>query len=233
MNNYLKLVKGVILFACILSSSVKAQDFKIYYQNGQPILYSTKNDVFVSIALSSTKMYGKYYTLELMIENRGKEAFHFDPNSIVALIEKKDKGKMIRPLSYEEYISKVGRKQNWQSIANSFVESVNASGAGYTSSSSSATVVSSNGYASGYANYVEKDGFKQYAANQIANAKIEEYNKSLMNIRSSLSTDYMKTNTVFPNTYIAGYINIPFKKGDKLSVSVPVKGENMIFVWAN
>lgn len=233
MNKYLKLAKGLILFGLILCSSAKAQDFDVYYQNGQPILYSTKGDIFVSIAVSRSKMYGKYYTLELTIENRGRKEFHFDPNAVVAVIEKNYKGKILNPLSYEDYMRKIRKKQYWQSAANSFVESVNASGAGYSAGASSATVVSSNGFASGYSNYVERDGFKQYSANQIASSKVEEYNKNLMNVRSSLSTDYMTINTVFPNTYIAGYINIPYKKGDKLHVSVPVNGENFIFNWAD
>jgi tetratricopeptide (TPR) repeat protein len=114
-------------------------------------------------------MYGKYYQINVEIENLTGKNFVFNPNNIIALLttyqtDKKTKIVSVKEqrkgvlLTSDEYISKVNTRQNILSAFNSFGEKSNAERAGYSSSVTTTNVNSNtNSYGSVH-DYYNKNG---------------------------------------------------------------------------
>ena len=75
------------------------------------------------------------------------------------------------------------------------------------------------------------NGQAAYAANQNAQRNINNYSNQLSSQRKALNDGYAKLNTIEHNTEYIGYVNIKYKKGDKLNVSIPFGNEKFDFSW--
>ena len=127
-------------------------------KNGTTKLYYLENGISVTCSINYLNSYGKYFAINLEIENLTGKSFLFNPSDIVSYLtvfQVDKKTKIIstkeqfkgRIFSYEDYYKKVNNKQNWQSFLNAFGESYNAQMAGR---SSSVTTTSVSGYSNTY-----------------------------------------------------------------------------------
>ena len=193
---------------------------------------------------SINKDYGKYFTLYVVLTNNSVQPITFNPALITAYKKKKDKVKNLNVLNSDEYMAKVSRRQNWGSFFNALNESMAASKAGYSASStqtnssySGATVGAAVGV-SGYAGSLSTssttvgyNGAAAYQAELIASGRIAEYNNQMLQERQMKDEGYLKITTVNPGETITGYVNIQYEKGDELSINIPIDSVVYPFVW--
>lgn len=237
------------------TSDTPVKEFGTYYIDGTPMLYYKNDGITVTAFLYFNKDYGKYYQVHFMIENLSGREFNIDPNAITYKMFKNDEVIDGDVLSYNDYMKKVKNRQAWAAVAVAFGESMAASDAGYSSSTtSSSTYGQSNTYgsASGYvgntygsvygstSTYTSSygtsrtnsyNGAAAYAAQQNANKNVANYQNQQFQIKKTLSDGYAKLNTIFNETQYQGYVNINYKKVDHLQFIIPINGVNYSFVW--
>lgn len=158
-------------------------------------------------------------------------------------------------LSYSEYMKKVKNRQAWSTFAVAFSESMAASNAGYSSSTTQTSVYgysNSYGYASGYigntygsifsstntygaaygtSNTQKYDGATAYVAQQNANRNISSFQNKQFEIKRNLSEGYMKLNTIMNENEYVGYVNIVYAKVDKIRLNIPINNLIYTFEW--
>ncbi|MBI0400714.1 hypothetical protein [Cyclobacterium marinum] len=237
-------------------SDTPLKEFGMYYKDGDPVLFYNHKGISIAVMLAYNDSYGKYYQSNIMVKNLTGKEFNFDPNEITALVEKKDKVFDAEVLSYEKYMKKVKRKQNWNAFAVAFSESMSANQAAYSSSSSSTTssgYSSTTGSASGYvgdtygsvyggsSTYVRSysttysksyDGQAAYLAQQNANRNTANYRANQYSIKQTISEGYLRLNTIHNETEYIGYLNIEYEKNiDAFILLVPINGTVYTFSW--
>lgn len=158
-------------------------------------------------------------------------------------------------LTYNEYMRKVKNRQAWSAFAVAFSESMAASNAGY---SSSTTQTSVQGYSNSYgsaAGYIgntsgsvygrsstyasaygtsstqKYDGAAAYAAQQNANRNISNFQNQQFEIRRNLSEGYMKLNTIMNGNEYVGFVNLVYSKVDKVKLNIPINNTIYTFYW--
>ena len=220
----------VVIFL-LLSTICKAQTF-IYPQNdsilteyndGKFWAYLNKNDFVVGLSCFEEKDdYGKYYHLDIFIKNLSETPIVFQPDSVHSnLLTKKDDTLKLEVYTNEEYQKKIKRSQAWAMALYGISAGINAGTAGYSTSYS--TSYSSNGYA--YTTITNHyDANAAYQANLVANAQIATYGKLMTDERVTKEQGYLKKNTIHPNEGIVGYMNIKRKKGNILTINIPING---------
>lgn len=231
------------------------KEYGYYYKDGRPIYYYKYKGVTVAVFLYGDNNYGKYYQANILVSNLSGKDLNFNPDLITARMQKKEEVFPAQVLSYNEYMKKVQRRQNWNAFAVAFSESMAASNAGYSSSASSTRssgYSSTTGSASGYVGntygsvygssttygstysttYSQSyDGAAAYAAQQNANRNVANYQYQQYSIKKSLSEGYLRLNTLSNETEYVGFINIPYKKVDNLEIVIPFYDTKFVFVW--
>ncbi len=231
------------------------KEYSFYYKDGQPVLCYKHKGLFIAVLLSYDNTYGKYYQANILVQNLTGKDINFDPSQITSKIQKKEEISEAKVLTYNEYIKKVKSRQAWSSFAVAFSESMAASNAGY---SSSTTQSSAHGYSNSYGSasgYVgntygsvygssstyssaygtsstqKYDGAAAYSAQQNANNNVANYQNQQYKIKSSISEGYMKLNTIMNESEYVGYVNIAYTKADNLQLYIPINGTTYLFVW--
>ena len=230
-----------------------------YHQKGETWDYYMKNGLCVMVNASIKKDYGKYFTLYIVLTNNSVQPITFNPALITAYKKKKDKTESLNVMKSDEYIAKVSRRQNWSMFFNALNENMAANKAGYSASSTqtnsnysgasisgaAGAVVGTNGAAIGGAVGVSEyagsssttsttvayNGAAAYQAELIASGRIADYNNQMLQERNIKDEGYLKTTTINPGETISGYVNIQYKKGDELSVNIPINSVVYPFVW--
>lgn len=236
------------------TKSTPIKEMCYYYKDGSVVEYYQDNGLKIAVLLSFDNNYGTYYQPNILIQNLTGKDINFDPSNITANIHTVT-GLETKVLTYGEYMRKVRRRQNWNSFAVAFSESMAASNAGYSSSSTQSSVSGySNSFGSAYGYYgntygsvygssysygsaygtsntQEYDGAAAYAAQQNASNNIANYQNQQYQIKETLSEGYMKLNTIMNETEYLGYVNIVYKKTDRICINVPINGKTYMFLF--
>lgn len=124
---------------------------KTSYKDGISKIYYIENGISVTNSLTLINQYGKYYQINLEIENLTGGDIIFNPDGIIALmtnyktdrktkvvsIDSQTKGQV---LSSADYMKKVQRRQNIQSALSSMAGQYNAEQAGYSYSTTTTAI---------------------------------------------------------------------------------------------
>lgn len=243
----------------IKSTPVKEYGYSL--KDGNLIYYYKHKGMSISMTLFRDNSYGDYYQAWINIQNFTGKNLLLAPNRITAksFMKKAEEMKDLKILSYEEYMKKVQRKQNWQNFAVAFSNGLAASNAGYSYSTTNTSVTGvtnsygsasgyvgdTYGYASGWSSSYSTaygrsttqsyNGAAAYAAQQNANAQTNAYISNQYQIKNRLSEGYIKANTLANQTEFMGYFNIQFIKTDNLRIEIPINGETYVFTrsWSN
>lgn len=243
----------------IKSTPVKEYGYSL--KDGNLIYYYKHKGMSISMTLFKDNSYGNYYQAWINIQNFTGKNLLLAPNRITAksFMKKAEEMKDLNILSYEEYMKKVKRKQNWQNFAVAFSNGLAASNAGYSYSTTNTSVTGvtnsygsasgyvgdTYGYASGWSSSYSTaygrsttqsyNGAAAYAAQQNANAQTNAYISNQYQIKNRLSEGYIKANTLANQTEFMGYFNIQFIKTDNLRIEIPINGETYVFTrsWSN
>lgn len=228
-----------------------------YADNGNIITYIKYKGIIITTLPQAVKQYGKYYTINLNIQNLSGRSILFDPSKIYAKgwTQKKNEMFDMEVLSASEYDKKVANKQAWNNFWVALGEGMAASQAGQSSSTttySGSSYTSGSAHASGYvgntygyanaygsaytttygqSHTTSYNGAAAYAAQQQANANYNAYANSQYEIREKLSDGYIKLNTIRNEVEFSGYFNIKYKKLDHLIVTMIVDGETFEFTY--
>ena len=235
------------------TTTTPIKEMKYYYKDGNVVEYYEEDGLKIALLLTFYNNYGTYFRANVLIQNLTGKDLNFDPSNISAKIDTK-KGKDADALTYNEYMKKVKNRQNWNAFAVSFSESMAASNAGYSSSNTQTSLNSrtnTNAYAYGYSGNIyasaygtsysntnanissstqSYNGSAAYAAQQNASNNVSNYQNNQYKIRQSLSEGYLKLNTIMNETEYLGYVNIQYKKTDRIQISIPINGKTFIFV---
>ncbi len=227
---------------------------KIMYIKNNVLIQTIKaKDIAITMYVQGIKQYGKYYMVNMDIQNfSGKSIlFSLDNVSATGYVVKDGQIKKTIPLevlSSAQYDKKVANRQAWNNFWVALGEGMAASQAGYSSSTttyngSSNTSVYANAYAYsgntyGYANAYGNaytttygkshttyyNGAAAYAAQQNANANVRRYASEQYQVREQLNEGYVKTNTLRNQVEYSGFFNIKYKKIDHINVTFRIGG---------
>lgn len=200
------------------------------YNDGKLWVYRQLDEYVVGISCYEARDdYGKYYQIQLFINNLGSQRVTFDPDDITAyLTNKKGETVSLEVYTNEEFQKKLEKTQNWAVALYGFSAGLNASNAGYFTSYS--TTYSPNGYAY-RTRTTHYNPNAAYQANLAANAQIITLGKVMADERVAKEQGYLKKSTIYPNESIVGYMNIKRKKGRILMINVPINGNMCSFEW--
>ncbi len=229
------------IFAFLLSSlifSTQAQTFIKYddddveteYIDGQLWAYRTIENIVVGITLfKDNDGYGKNYQMLLYIKNWGYNPIVFFPEDVYSFIETK-KGYTIdmEVYTYEEYIRKVQRRQNWAMALTGISAGLNAGSAGYSTSYSTSYTPYGTPYTKVTTHY---NPAAAAAANMAAQVQIATLGQMMTNDRIAIKQNYMKTNTISYGESVAGYMNIKRRRGEIITINIPLHGKTFSFDW--
>ncbi len=236
---------------------VKEFGYKI--KEGNMSYYYKHKGLIISYELHYEKKYGTYYQAWFNIKNFTGSSILVNPNLILASTFKENLTKELQVLSYDDYIKKVNRNQNWENFAVAFANGLAASSAGYSRSTTNTSVYgstrtygsasgyvgdtygsvygSSSSYSSAYGRSTTEsyNGTAAYVAQQHANAQTERFINDQYSIKNKISEGYLKTNSLSNQTELVGFVNIKYTKTDNFKLSFPINGETYIFEqkWKN
>lgn len=200
------------------------------YHDGRLWVYRRIGDIVVGMTNYKAKDdYGKYYQILIYIANLGTKKVLFEPYKVSSTLMKKQGDTInLKVYTYERFMRKVRRTQNWTMALTAFSEGVNAGNAGYSTSYS--TAYRSNGmpYTSITTHY---NPSAATAARMAADNNIRLLGYKMSNDRQVIQNGYLKTNTIRPNTSVVGYMNIKRKRGTTMCVNIPVDGKIFSFNW--
>lgn len=227
------------------STPVKEKGF--YYKEGKVVQYIIHKSKVVAMHLSMSDLYGEYYVAYISIENYSNKRFDFFPEKMQALIVNGNISAKV--WSYDDFMKKARKKQAWNTFFVALGEYVDANTAGYSYSQSSGYKNSygfssgyfgcSDGYVSGnvrtYSNFTSNtssyNATANYYARQNAENNVNNYKNQQYQILNSINQGYLKTNTIFPNQRLNGYLNIDYIKTDCLKLSFTINSDEYSFTW--
>ena len=185
-------------------------------------VYRYHNDFVVGVACIYSNVYGKYYQVEIFLKNLTDASYDFNPADVTAIITTNEsKSDSLEVYTNAEFQKKVKNKQNW-TLA---LESLAASGAGYSNTYS--TTVAPNGMM-----YTTTTSTYNAVAAQQANENYARLSESLAEDRMIINDGYLKRNTLHPGEAIQGIMNIKKKnKGMILQIHIPVNGFDYVFCY--
>lgn len=232
----------------------------MYLKNNILVQYVKAKDIVLTMYVQAIKEYGKYYMVNMDLQNFSGKSILFTLNNVTAEGYIVQEGKPIKTIPLEvlssyEYDKKVANKQAWNNFWVAFGEGMAASNAGYSASSttySGNSYTSAYGHAYGYAgntygyanaygsaytttygrsNTVAYNGAAAYAARQQANANVQAYASEQYEIRQQLNEGYVKNNTIQNKVEYSGFFNIKYKKIDHIKVDFLIDGISFPFFY--
>ena len=229
----------VIIFILCLPLSIKAQTFvkadndttvMSEYNDGRIWAYRQIGDFVVGMTNYETKDdYGKYYQIAIFIKNLGESSITFDPDKVTSsLYTKRGDTLDLQVYTYDEYMKKVKNAQAWSMALLGFSAGLNAGMAGYQTTYTTT-------YGAGRMPYSQVHTTYNYAAasaaNMAATTQIITLSKLMSDERNTKSQGYLKITTLHPGEGIIGYMNIKRKKGQMMTVNIPVGNRVYSFEW--
>ena len=232
----------------------------MYLKNNILVQYVKAKNILLTMYVQAIKEYGKYYTVNMDLQNFSGKSILFTLNNVSAEGYIVQEGKPVKTiplvvLSSYEYDKKVARKQAWNNFWVALGEGMAASNAGYSASSTTYagnSHTSAYGHAYGYAgntygyanaygsaytttygrsNTVSYNGAAAYAAQQQANANVQAYASGQYEIRQQLNEGYVKNNTIQNKVEYSGFFNIKYKKIDHIKVEFLIDGISFPFFY--
>ncbi len=232
----------------------------MYLKNNILVQYVKAKDIVLTMYVQAIKEYGKYYMVNMDLQNFSGKSILFALNNVTAEGYIVQEGKPIKTIPLEvlssyEYDKKVANKQAWNNFLVALGEGMAASNAGYSASSttySGNSYTSAYGHAYGYAgntygyanaygsaytttygrsNTVAYNGAAAYAAQQQASANVQAYASGQYEIRQQLNEGYVKNNTIQNKVEYSGFFNIKYKKIDHIKVDFLIDGISFPFFY--
>jgi antitoxin component YwqK of YwqJK toxin-antitoxin module len=239
----------------------KVSERKIHYQNGVPWLYYEKNGLTIFQTNTTTKDYGKWHKINLLITNNSMVPIVFDPVKDIKAksINKNKEITNLEVWSCDQYLKKVSNAQAWAALAVGMAEGMSTANAGYSTSTtySNSTYngnIYSNGNIStygngGYANTtyrgnstysgssnttsttINYDASADYQTKVLSQQRMAEFSQAQWNEQNAKKMGYLKKNTINPGESVEGYVNIKRIKGNIVYITIIINGAEYLYEW--
>ncbi|MCQ2202233.1 MAG: hypothetical protein MJZ27_09115 [Bacteroidales bacterium] len=184
------------------------------------------NGFTLSVHMSKTRDYGKYYRCDMYLLNHSNEPVYIDNKQCIAYVDKAgDSHDKLLIYSAKEYSEIVQRKQNVALV-------ISAIGAGVASGmsaySTSYSTIHSGGvlYSSVTTTYNPAYAYGAYLASSYYLASIS---KNMKDEQEAKKIGYLEPTTINPGEAINSYFHIEYKKGDQLSLIFIIGDEKYLF----
>lgn len=244
-----------------LWESPTVSERKTTYQDGTPWQYYIKNGVTVYQTNTTTKDYGKWHKIDILISNNSMVPIEFDPEKDITAysVNKKEIPTNLDVWSCDRYMKKINRAQTWSAIAVGLSEGLSTANAGYTTSTTNtnsyyngssnsygnASVYGSGGYAYGSYNgnssysgsshssstTTTYDAAAAYQARVLSQQRMVDFSTAQWNERNTKQMGYLKKNTINPGESIQGYINIERISGKDVYITIKINGAEYVYAW--
>lgn len=220
----------VIIHGQTIITTEKDTTVKVEYNNGRIWAYRQIGDFIVGMTNNKEKdNYGDYYQIAIFIKNLSNTSALFDPSLITSILTDEHGGtEYMKVYTYEQYMKKIKASQAWSMALVGFSAGLNAGMAGYQTTYTTTYGVNHKPYTQVYTTY---NHTAASAANMAATTQIMTLSKLMADDRNSKSQGYLQISTIHPNEGIVGYMNIKRKKGQLMSVNIPVGGQVFSFDW--
>lgn len=200
------------------------------YNDGRLWAYRQFGDFVVGMTNYKEKDdYGRYYQIAIFIKNLGETPVTFEPDRITSTLYSKNSDTI--PLivySYDKYMKKVKNAQAWSMALLGVSAGLNAGMAGRQTTYTTTYGASGMPYTQVHTTY---NYAAASAANMAATTQMMTLSKLMTDERNTRSQGYLKITTIHPNEGIIGYMNIKRKKGQSMTVNIPVGGQIYSFDW--
>lgn len=218
-----------------------------YYSEGDLWYYYNKNGLQISMQVSVSKEYGKYYAIDMMIDNKSMAPFEFDPSQIVVIAKTQDGNKRIKTLDADQFIRKTRRQLNRQAmwaatseyfagVAQSNIGTAWAvSGAGVSQAMANAGWgnTGTSVYGTKNASFDVATAAQTHAANGANSRQLErDMRKEAGQTLQQLDSDYVKRNTINQGDSYAGYCVVERKKCEALLVMIKIHGVTYMYPFS-
>ena len=234
---------------------------KTLYQDGTPWQYYIKNGITIYQTNTTTKDYGKWHRIDLLISNNSMVPIEFDPEKDITAysVNKQDIQTNLEVWSCDAYMKKVNRAQTWSAVAVGLSEGLATANAGYSTSTTntnsyyngssssygSASAYGSGGYAYGSYNgnssysgsshssstTTTYDAAAAYQAQVLSQQRMADFSTAQYNERNTKQMGYLKRNTINPGESIQGYVHIKRISGESVYITININGADYIFGW--
>ena len=231
-------IKLVIIIIC-LPLVIKAQTFvkaendttvMAEYNDGRLWAYRQLGNFLVGMTnYKEEDKYGFYYQIVIFIKNLGETSVTFEPELITSNLYNKNNDTI--PLivySYDEYMKKVKNAQNLSMTLFGISAGLNSSRAGYQTTYTTTFGANNMPYTQVHTTY---NHAAASAANIAATTQMMTLGKLMADERNTKAQGYLKITTIHPNEGIIGYMNIKRKKGQSMTVNIPIDGQIYSFDW--
>ena len=195
-------------------------------KSGDDWKYYTLNGLYVSINVKYRHYYGRYYVVNVYIQNNSPENayFNFDNASITA------GGGRVRLFSHDEYVRRVNNRQAWTAFGLSMATVV-------TAATLDAAINSSYyddwGYHSPGSNFAHD--FSSFIIEESAVAGTVMINGYMTNEMIKVQQNnigYLKNYMVAPKNAVSGYALAKYDPSvNQISVNLPINGVVYSFRW--
>ena len=200
------------------------------YNDGRLWAYRQIGDFVVGMTNYKEKdVYGRYYQIAIFIKNLGETPVTFEPDRITSTLYSKNSDTI--PLivySYDKYMKKVKNAQAWSMALLGVSAGLNAGMAGRQTTYTTTYGASGMPYTQVHTTYNYAAASAAYMA---ATTQMMTLSKLMTDERNTRSQGYLKITTIHPNEGIIGYMNIKRKKGQSMTVNIPVGGQIYSFDW--
>lgn len=199
------------------------------YYDGLVWAYQQIDDFVVGMTNYVDKdNYGKNYRIQIFIKNLGDSSVTFDPSLVTStLFDKKGNTKELKVYTFDGYMKKVKRQQAWAMALTGFSAGLNAGMAGYQT-----TYTTSYNYGRPYTQvHTTYNHGAASAANMAAQTQLMTLGSIMSNDKKTISQGYLKMTTIHPDDGIIGYMNVKYKKGQQMTVNIPINGNVYSFDW--
>lgn len=199
------------------------------YNDGKLWAYRDVNNFVVGLTCYEEKDdYGKYYQVHIFIRNLSDSAITFCPEEVSSYLQQKNNTLKLEVYTNDEFQKKIKRSQTWAMVLYGVSAGLNAGTAGYSTSYS--TTYSTNGYA--YTTVTQHyDANAAYQANMASTNHLITLGQMMDNARVVKEQGYLKKTTIYPDEAVIGYMNIKRKKGQTLTINIPVNSYTYSFNW--
>lgn len=208
-----------------LLKSENDSTFTAEYRNGDEWAMIAKEGFIVGVSNKLIKDdYGKFYRLQIMIQNLSNNSFVFTPETVTSYCTLKDQSvNSMKVYTSESFQKMIRNKQMWAEALTGFANGLNAGMAGYSTSYVSTPY-------GGYTVSTYNPG-NAAVANMIATNQMMEMGKQMENDRRIRDEGYLKMNTIHPGEGIVGYMFVKKQRGVIMEVQIPVNGVVFDYKW--
>ena len=200
------------------------------YNDGRIWAYRKLGDFVVGMTNYEDKdSYGKYYQIQIFIKNMGDTSVTFEPEKITSVLYNKYNDTIpLNVYTYDEYMKRIKNTQTWSMVLLGFSSGLSTSRAGYQTTYTTAYGPNNMPYTQIHTTY---NHAAASAANMAATTQMITLGKLMEDERNMKSQGYLKITTIHPGEGIIGYMNIKRKRGQSMTVNIPVGGQVYSFDW--